>query len=131
MAYATPAELDQLALPPDVARDVTDADKTAALEAASRLADSYLAAAGYAVPLTSWGDDLKGVVCAIAAFDLAVSVGLAPEGGETSNLYLKRRDALRWLERLARGEVRPVGVDPAPDAGAGEAFVVTDPKRGW
>ncbi len=130
MAYATPAELDALALPPDVASRVADADKTSALEAASALADSYLAAAGYTTPLSTWGDDLKAAVCAIAAFDLAVSAGLAPEDGEGSNLYLKKRDAIRWLERVARGEAKPAGVsgDSSP---WGTPRVRSAEPRGW
>lgn len=130
MAYATPAELDALALPPDVASRVADADKTSALEAASALADSYLAAAGYAVPLPSWGDDLKAAVCAIAAFDLAVSAGLAPEDGEGSNLYLKKRDAIRWLERVARGQARISSASNTASPWGAPRVRSADP-RGW
>lgn len=130
-AYATPAELDALALPPDVASAATDAEKEAALEAASRLTDSYLAAAGYAVPLTTWGDDLKNAVCAIAAYDLAVSKGLAPEDGEGSNLYLRKRDAVRWLERVAAGTAKPSGVGQETGGSAAVVYAITDEKRGW
>jgi len=130
VAYATPVELDALALPPDVASRVADADKASALEAASALADSYLAAAGYAVPLPSWGDDLKAAVCAIAAFDLAVSAGLAPEDGEGSNLYLKKRDAVRWLERVARGEAKLSGASSTTSAWGAPRVRSADP-RGW
>lgn len=130
MAYASTAELDALALPPDVAANVADADKTSALEAASALADSYLVAAGYAVPLASWGDDLKAAVCAIAAFDLAVSAGLAPEDGEGSNLYLKKRDALRWLERVARGQAKLSGASSTTSPWGAPRVSSAEP-RGW
>ena len=125
--YATTAELDALALPPDVAGKADVTEKEAALEAASALADSYLRQAGYVVPITTPGDDLKNAVCEIAAYNLAVSKNLAPEGGEVSNLYLRKREAIRWLERVAAGKARLEG----QDASGGEAYIVTDPKRGW
>ena len=125
--YATAAELDALALPPDVTGQATTEEKEAALEAASALADSYLRQAGYTVPIATPGDDLKNAVCEIAAYNLAVSKGLSPEGGEVSNLYLRKREAIRWLERVAAGKAALEG----QDAAGGEAYIVTDSKRGW
>lgn len=129
MAYATRADLTRLSLPAAALAGVPEADQDAALEAASDLADSYLAAR-YTLPLVSWQDDLRRAVCAIAAYDLMVRRGFSPQGAD-EQLRLRYEDALRWLDLVARGLVSPAIEDSAPgDDGAGPVGY-TRPKRGW
>lgn len=132
-AYVTTAQLEDLSLTPDVKDGATAGQKTAAVAAASAIADGHLSAGGVMLPLTSWGDDLREAVAAIAAFNLATTLGLAPETGERSNLYLRRKAALDWLARVGEGKVKPAGLidaDPGTPAVVGVS-VVTNPRRGW
>jgi len=132
-AYLANDELDDLALPPDTREGATPDQKTAAISAASAIADGHLVAGGVTLPLTSWGDDLREAVAAIAAFNLATTLGLAPESGERSNLYLRRKAALDWLTRVGEGKVKPVGLvdaDPTVPATVGVSLI-TNARRGW
>lgn len=135
-AYATALELQQIGMPPDVDFQADGARETAALELASRLADGYLSVR-YTLPLTAFGKDLARVVAVLAAWDLAVATGIAPENGERSNLYLRQRDAIKWLEGVAAGRIEPAGVtDSSTNPGTqgtifGTPEIVTGTKRGW
>ena len=99
---------------------------------ASDLADGYLARQ-LTLPLSEWGDDLRRHVCAIAAYDLMTQRGYNPEGGD-SNLRLRYEDAVRWLERVASGTVRPAVTDSTPTSSTAMPsgpVVRTSSKRGW
>lgn len=130
MSYATPDQLDSLALPPDVSNAATAAEKQAALDAAAGMIDSYLVQAGFTTPLASAGQDVIEVEVSIAAWRLASSKGLAPENGERSNLYLRNRDALKWLAGVAEGKTVPTGASRKEDA-QGYPAVASKPPRGW
>jgi len=132
VSYATPAQLDSLALPVDVQNATTEAQKQDALDAAQGVIHSYLSQGGYTVPLPAPGDDLLEAEVAIAAWRLAVTANLAPEGGAQSNLYLRNKDASRWLEAIAMGKARPTG---AQESQTGSAYsppkVTSADGRGW
>jgi phage gp36-like protein len=135
-AYATALELQQIGMPPDVDFQSDGTRETAALDVASRTADGYLSVR-YTLPLTAWGKDLTRVVAMLAAWDLAVATGMAAENGERSNLYLRQRDAIKWLEGVAAGKIEPSGVvDSSGGSGSqgtifGTPEIVTGEKRGW
>lgn len=132
MSYATTAQLDSLALPVDVQNAVTVPQKQAALDAAQGVIHSYLEQGGYVVPLAAPGDDIIEAEVAIASWRLAVAANLAPEGGERSNLYLRNRDATKWLEAIATGKARPTGAEDAQTGSAYSAPKVTSKEpRGW
>lgn len=127
-AYATPADLYSLGLPQRALSGVSVPDQEAALESASRLADSYLSAR-YTLPLTAWGSDLRRAVAVIAAYDLLAVRGFAPEGAD-EHVRLRYEDAIRWLENVSKGLVNPVGiVDSTPEVTNTGVAVRTGVKR--
>lgn len=132
MAYATSSDLARLGVGSGATAGIAAGDITAALDAASSLADSYLGAQ-YTLPLVSWGDDLRRAVCMIAAYDvIAGNRGFNPENGDDTNLRLRYQDALDWLKRLADGSVVPGGVvDSTADESDGGGAIVTMARRGW
>ena len=129
MPYATRVDLERLALPAAALAGIPAADQDAALEAASDLADSYLRAR-YTLPLVAWEDDLRRAVAAIAAYDLMVRRGFSPTGAD-EQLRLRYEDALRWLERVAAGQLHPQIVDSSPVPETTEPIGYTAPPRGW
>lgn len=131
MAYATAAQLKTLSVAAAALASVSAADQTAALQAASDLADSYLRSR-YTMPLTAWADDLRRAVCAIATYDLMSHRGYNPETGGDPNIRARYDDAIRWLEKVASGQISPSVTDSAPAASeAGRARVSSKPARGW
>ena len=129
MAYATPDDLTRLGVAAAALSDVPVPDQEAALDAASRLADSYLARR-YRLPLVSWGDDLKRAVALIAAYDLIAVRGFAPEGAD-EHLRLRYEDAIRWLEQVAKGEAEAQVEEAAGDGDPGAPAIAGPLPRGW
>jgi phage gp36-like protein len=129
MTYATQDDLFRLGLPEGALRGVSPATIEEALEAASRLADSYLRAR-YALPLSSWDESLTRAVAAIAAYDLMAVRGYDPARGADEVLRLRYEDAIRWLERVAAGGVSPEVRDSSIDVGR-EAFAAVTNLRRW
>lgn len=128
MAYATSADLYRLALRQAALGGISSADQSAALEAASQVADSYLQAR-YKLPLVGWGDDLRRAVAIIAAYDLLAGRGFAPEGAD-EHVRLRYEDALRWLRDVSLGVVTPVGVVNASPTISNEGLhAVSEPRR--
>lgn len=105
-AYISTTELERLGLTPDVAQAASVEQKSDAIAAAEAKADSYLSRR-YTLPLQQFGADLKDAVASIATFNLATTVALAPEGGNTSNLYLRYKAAIMWLEAVRDGHCDP------------------------
>jgi phage gp36-like protein len=128
MSYATQDALYRLGLPEKALRGVPQPTINNALEAASRLADSYLRAR-YTLPLTAWDEALTWAVAAIAAYDLMAVRGYDPARGADEVLRLRYEDAIRWLERVAAGVVSPEMQDSTPDVREGAFFAVTSPRR--
>ena len=128
MTYATRDDLFRLGLPEGALRGVPPATIEDALEAASRLADSYLRAR-YALPLSSWDEALTRAVAIIAAYDLMAVRGYDPARGADEVLRLRYEDAIRWLERVAAGAVSPEVQDSTPDVREGAFSAVTSLRR--
>lgn len=130
-AYATITELHKFGIKADaLPATVLDADKTAAISAASALADGYLSSR-FKLPLGAWGDDLRQNICAIATFELCAGmVGFNPEAGSNLVLLDRKNAAVRWLENVAKGIVTPLVTEGAPAALSGDR-VYSDEPRGW
>jgi phage gp36-like protein len=128
-AYASLTDLTQLGLPTAALTEIDDATRTASLEAASSLADGYLAVV-YALPLSSYGSDLTRAVVSIAVYDLMVRRGYSADGAD-EEIRRRYEDAIRWLEKVAAGLISPDIIDDTPDQAEGGSFVVTMAKRGW
>ena len=128
-AYATGSDLGQLSvIPSDVLAQITTGTQDAALDAASRDADGYLASR-YKLPLTAWGTDLRQRVCDIAAYRLMGRLGYDPNGAD-SDIRDRYDDALSWLERVGRGVITPDVVTTAPATTVRARVLSADP-RGW
>ncbi len=129
--YATLANLAQYAAGAAALSSFSDADKTAALVAASEEADGEFNRR-YTLPLTAWGTDVSRAVCEIAAYELLCGPGAFDSANE-GNMYRQRAlDARAWLKRVGDGTLDPPAiVDATPDAHEGGPAVITDPRRGW
>lgn len=132
MAYANRTQLTQLGLQSAALTDVTATVQDENLDAASALADSYLASR-YTLPLISWGDDLIRAVCVIAAWDiLAGTRGFDPEALGDQAVRMRYEDIIKWLEAIAAGDVTPSGiVDSSTAASPMVAAAWSDTERGW
>lgn len=130
--YLTDQELIAGHLPGDVETQSTSDERALWIEAASAEADGYLRRAGYTLPLSSVGADLRAAVGAIAAFRLASKLGLVPQPAAQSDLYLNYKTALEWLRGVASGSVTPdVTDDDASGEPSGGPLVNTNPRRDW
>lgn len=116
---------------------VPDEDLEAALAAASAEADGELANR-FTRPIVGWGEDLSKKVCAIGMWlVLSERVGFNPEAGSDVAVKTNADEARRWLVRVGSNAVQPIGlVDSAVEEEtaqqeAQEAYVVTEPRRGW
>jgi phage gp36-like protein len=103
---------------------------------ACQLADGYLAVV-FALPLQAWPDLLTEIVNRIAGWHLSVIYGLATDGTDSPE-YLRYKDAIKSLEHIAAGKLKPPGFQDAnagsPVANLGDLIVpeiVTDTSRGW
>lgn len=131
MAYATTTDLARLGLPAAALTGVSSTVQEAALDAASRLADSYLRAR-YATPLTSYGVDLTRAVCSIAAWDLLRVRGYDPNRGGDEAVRLGHTDAVKWLRDVSNGVAHLAGLTESESESWPEAIgVVSDDPRGW
>jgi len=130
--YATTTDLTRLGLPSAALSGVATDAQEDALDAASSLADGYLSSR-FGLPLSAWGDDLRMCVSRIAAYDLMVTRGYAPEAGRDDQLRLRHEDAMRWLRDVASGIVAIQGVtDATPTSttdNSGSRMITNTPRR--
>lgn len=141
MAYATPAELQSpafgipaggfagLAPTPEEIDEILGQ----ALDGASGLIDGYLSQR-FMLPLIAWGSDFKRACCAIAVYDVMTGQGYNPTG-DAEQIRKRYEDAIRWLERIAAGQVTPVVTDssapPTSPSLWGGVKVQSQRPRGW
>ncbi len=128
--YLEDDEFTEGHLPGDVAQRSTPSQRHQHVSAASSEADGYLRTAGYTLPLNEWGPDLQTNVGAIAAYRLAVTLGLLPEPAQQSALYLNFKAAIRWLEGVVDGSITPDVAAPGVVPGQGPS-IKSDERRGW
>ncbi len=131
-SYATVAQFDVYGIRPEaLPAGISSDDKTAAIEAASRVADSYLGAQ-FHLPLSAWGADLSQNVCSIAAYELIASLLVfQPEAAKNEVLTERKEAAIRWLEQVAAGRVRPVGISDTAPSAMSVPRVYSKTPRGW
>ena len=136
MAYATRADLYRLGLREEAFSAVSTTDQDAAIEAASDVADSYLRAR-YVLPLTGYGDDLKSVVCRIAAYELLATRGYAPGVGGDESLEARHDKATAWLKDVSTGRAAVSGGNTTPGpsrtsrVSSGRPSVYSANQQGW
>lgn len=133
-SYATLADFDIWGLPPTNTAGLDPTMIEGHLSSASRLADSYIGARGYALPLTQWGEDLRSAVCRIAAFTVLVSRGINPDEPMIQATSKSRDDAIAWLRDVAKGiaNLDQVQTTPARSGAGLIAFYTSSTEdRGW
>lgn len=108
-AYATVEDLKAISLPPKVVESVTSEAAEAALEHASRLADSYIGTR-FRLPIAAWEADLTKVVCDIAAYGLMKRRGWNPGVADAEQIRLGYDDAVMWLKHVSQGVTSPFGI---------------------
>ena len=131
MAYASRTDLTTHGLSSAAIGSISTTAQDAALDAASRVADSYLRAR-YATPVTGYGVDLTRAVCSIAAWDLLSVRGYDPQRGGDEALRLRAEDALRWLRDVSSGKAHLAGITESESESWPEYLgAVSDESRGW
>jgi len=133
--YATLPDLVNLGIAGQAIASITTQARLAAITAASRLADSYLASR-FTLPLVAWQQDLTRAVVNITTYDLMSQRGFSPAPGSDENIRLRYEDAIRWLEKVASLMVTPQVTDSSSGAtpgasGAGGGDVETSSSRGF
>jgi phage gp36-like protein len=127
--YASAAEFRSFGLAAAAVAGYTDQQINAFLGLASSKANGYIRAR-YALPLVTWGDDLKLAVCQIAALLLLTQRGFDPSNPADLAISKASDDAIRYLEQVAKGVVS-INVETTSPAARPAAFVYSSPRRGW
>jgi phage gp36-like protein len=125
-AYALRSDLTTMGLPSAALTGVSTADQDSALEAASRLLDSYLSPK-WGVPVPSPNAALKMHTCAVASYLILSVRGYSPEG-VNSTLRQRHDDAIAWATKCGKGEAFPCdqGADATPGDDEAGVLVSTD-----
>jgi hypothetical protein len=138
--YASPVDVSRIAISAAAISGI-DAEVLAAqcLRASSDAEDS-LNSSGE-LPLTAWGESLRGHTAARAAFYAMNHRGRKP-GGNTDSLIDQmggfdlgpgmKSAAQRYFDAIANGTIKPAGVvDQTPDEYEGGGFIASGTRRGW
>lgn len=133
VTYATPADLVTVGINPDALAAFGPNEQLAALLNASRRVDSYLRS-HFTLPLTKAGADVMEATVAIAVYWLLSARGYNPEAGSDVSIRDRYLDAIRWLEKVAAGQVSPDVIDSSTTAVEGRPagpIVLTSTSRGF
>lgn len=132
MAYLTDAEL-QTRMKPDLVNRSTPTQRGDAIDAASSLIDGYLAAGGYAVPVSSPPDLILKYCADIARYEVAKYIGLLGQIPKESIYYRDYDDAIRFLLDVQKGRLTIPGLAPegAADGSPARPIVNSNTRRGW
>jgi phage gp36-like protein len=124
----TPSDVTSLAIPAGAVANVSPTDQQNACDAASATVLGYFAAR-YALPLLTWGLDVRLHASLIAAYNMMAKRGFNPAGAD-EQIRERYMDAIYWLRDVSNGRVTPdvTSTQPAADP---MADVVSDPSRGW
>lgn len=129
--YCEPSDIWTHGIPKPAVQNVPLEQLAEKCLSASDEAAGYLASA-YELPMVSWGNDLRKHVARMATYELMSSRGYKPDSGKDDQIRMGYDDALKWLNRIAAGHLRPPGmVDSAPDVLEPEVWVASGPRRGW
>lgn len=107
-AYATRAQLYVHGAPSKAFGAIPTADQDAALEAASRVLDTYFRGRYPVLPLTSWDSSVIENVSKIAAYELLSGArGFNPAAGADSNILERYNQAIAWGVRVQKQQAHP------------------------
>ena len=129
--YCSVDDFTRFGIPPQALDGVPIAERALACLQASSEAEGYFASA-YTMPLVSIDLATRGHVARMSALRLMTFMGFAPDSGKDSSLEAGYTNAVSWLNRIAKGGLRPPGiVDSAPEILEPEVYVVSAAPRGW
>ncbi len=126
------ADLDRLGQVPAAAvASVSDADKNAALDAASAWLQGQVDAR-YKLPWQSWTDATREIVCFRALSSIMGKRGFAMTAGADSLIMRNRDESERMAISCARGEIS-LGIVGAPDQSPtyDAPRILGQPLQGW
>ena len=127
--YAEMDDLSALGIPAAALSNVSNSERYRALITASGVADIDLNRV-FTLPLLAWGESLRRICAAIAAFDLRRVKGFKPEGTDQliKYSYEDSKLTLRMLEDMTKP---PDIVDSTPDTFDAGVVIYSDASRGW
>jgi phage gp36-like protein len=135
--YADESQLISLSITQAAATRFGNTAVTAALQAASSIADSYINSV-FVLPLQTspqgWDMSLTLAVCNIAAYLLYNQVGFNPNAPQDQLIVKRYNDALTWLQAISDEKQTPNWIDSSgasPQSQAAGPFVVSDPPVGF
>jgi len=129
--FATEADFDDLGLPPEATVGLTSPRKVKFLKRASAMLAGRMAPKKVA-PFTSWGDDLNGYTCDVAAWLVLMRDGTNPKNETEAARYNAYVAALAWAESVGKGEIEPIDlVDATPNDDEGAPMVSSCTPDGW
>jgi hypothetical protein len=127
--YAELEDLNGLGIPQAAMSNVSTSDKYQCLIAASSVADVHLNRV-FTLPILAWGESLRRIVSAIAAFDLRRVKGFKPEG--TDKLIQYSYEGAKLDLRMLEDKTKPPDiVDSTPDTFDAGVVIYSDNTRGW
>lgn len=109
-AYATYADLVAQGLPEKALQAIGVPKVDAALEAASRVVDSYIGSR-YDLPLVTWDASVTLATVKIAALNLLQGRGFAAGVQDAETLQRGHDQAITWCRDVARGLATPSVVE--------------------
>lgn len=136
--YATPADMSRTGINEAALEGIDDGVRA---DCCLRATDEFETAlnSSYSMPITAWGEDLRGHVAARAVFHTMNHRGRDPDSGADRLIDLMggyittdgvKSGAQMFYEGIARGMLKPVGiVDQTPDEYEGGGFVISDAPR--
>ncbi len=85
----------------------------------------------YVMPITEWGDDIRGNLADMAVYYAMKHRGFRP-GGSDELIVKGHTDARSWLRSIANGKTSPISIkDSTADVYDAGAYVTSATKRGW
>jgi hypothetical protein len=138
--YAEPADLSKTSINAQALTGITEAVKAECCLRATTDAETSFNSA-HLLPLTSWDDDVRGRVADRAVYYCMSSRGFNP-ASEADQLILLNGGLIttdgqptaveRWMQSIARGALKPVGLkDQTPEVTESAGFVISDVARSW
>jgi hypothetical protein len=132
--YATLEDFAVFGLPVAAWGDLISADVERAIQGRSAIVDGLIRARGYSTPLTEWGDDLRVIVCKLAAFDVLVHHrGVNPADPAHAAIVMAHDQAEKALREVVKGYRNLSDAEPArAESGTARVFSTNGTtSRGW
>ncbi len=133
--YCTLAEFQAVGVTPQARVRFGDTAITAQLQAASSIADTYLASQ-FTLPLIvspqGWDMSLTKAVADIAAYFLYCQYGFNPANSPADQLIqIKYENAIKWLSQIRDEEIFPQWTDSSSTTPEAGAYIESQPQVGF